>query len=204
MGIATPPPFDNSTVVPTVIQEQTSGPVVAQKAALGITPNDPSATQTFTQVGNQNNLWKYEASSGNPTLDAPLSMTRVAGGEDQESQAWLVFKEDIIQSLPLDVQVGLRTNPSWSVLEHLINHTANLEFGIVNAKNLSETENSQNEALLNSRLPGIITGNMVQEAVNLAEMLKEELKNQLNHPSYDTWMNQINQFESQLRRLPHE
>ena len=216
MGIATPPPYENvvNTPLPTVIQQETTAATDTARQAMGILPS--TTFQSFTDY-NKQDLWKYNSASSHPTL-APLSKTRTAGAEEIEDMGWLSIASSIMAELSKDVQDKLaalhKLTPeqrndayfdnyeSWRALDELIKFAGKTEYFITYASELSRSENLTNEALFNSKFPSIVTENMVKSAQELAEMLKEELRDRLlNHPEKDACTYLLSQFESLIHDL---
>lgn len=214
MGIATPPPYEFNTPIPTVLQQATTAASDIAKQAVGALP--PSPDTTFTDLTNKTTLWKYDSSPGHPTL-APMGNTRVAGANVPDSQ-WQAFVASIVSSLPQDVQAKLaefnqlspeeRNSASfenyddWNALNTLVNVAAQTEFFITFASGLLKSENTTNEAVLNSELPSIVTNHMVQDAEEMAQALKDALKEEINNPEKDACTYLLTQFESLISELP--
>lgn len=214
MGIASTPPFDFNTPLPTPLQQETSGPVNTLREGMGIIPQ---GTMLPFEKMNEHTFLHYQANSNNPMLESPLGMVRTAGSDIAEDMGWMALKNGILESLPPDIQAGLEAlhearkkglsfenEDAWSALDALIDFAARSEYFIVSASRLSRTENAQNEAVLNSQLPGIITSNMAEEAEKLANMVKEDLKTRLNDPEYDACCYLIHQYETLVQELAKE
>ena len=219
MGIATPPPFDNviNTPQPTVIQQETTAATDLARQGLGIVPHN--TFQTFTEV-NKHTLWKYDSNAGKPILP-PLSSNRTGGANEIDDMAWQLLMGAIVATLPQEIQERLanlhKLNPeernsasfdnydSWKALDELIKFAAKSEYFITYASELSRSENLVNESVLNSELPSIVSQNMVKEAEELAEMLKQELKEQLlNHPEKDACTYILSRFEALIQDMPSQ
>lgn len=214
MGIASSPPFDFNTPIPTPLQQETSGPINTLKEGMGIIPQ---GTLLPFEKMNEYSFLHYQTSSGSPTLESPLGMVRTAGSDTADDTGWQALKNGILASLPSDIQTMLeafqeaRKNgasfenyDAWSALDALVDFAAKSEYFIVGSSLLARSENAQNEAVLNSKLPGIITSNMAEEAEKLAEMVKEELKARLNDPEYDACCYLVHQYETLIQQLVKE
>lgn len=214
MSVATPPPYGNvNTPQPTITQLKQTAAELVTGFALGIMPQD--TFQSLADVGRQA-LWKYETSSGHPTL-APTGKERTAGTDDVPDEKWKSYLGGIVNSLPEDVQDKLaamnRLSPEernpvafehyhdWKSLDNLIKYAAKSEYFATYALGLMQKESSRNEAVLNSQLPGIVSNSMAAEAEKLAESVKVELKKHLNNPEYDACSYLVSQYMSLIDQL---
>lgn len=212
MTIGNAPPYDNiQTPTPTVDQQSKTAANLVLNLSLGITQKD--TFQPFTEM-NKAGLWKeYETNMARPTLPQ-ISQSKLSGS-DEKAGEWGAQLANIMQTLPPDVQEKLtelkKLSPDeqnsfpnfkeWKALEAVLNFAAQTEYFMKTTTESSETEASRAESLINSELPSIVSKNMAEQAAQLAEDLKADLKKRLNDPEYDACSYLISQYESLVDKM---
>lgn len=213
MGFALPPTFDSSTTTTQPAFDTTTGTNQQAKLAAGITSAD--TLRPFVEV-DKHNLFHYEANSGHPTL-ASLGQTLLSPIQEQEDNAWQEIAESLIQAAPPAIQEKLgalrnlaieeRNNQSfenfesWNALDKVIMVVSQTVAFITGVHSLSQTEAAKNAAALNSESVSAISSSMADQAQELAESVKEQLKKKLNDPEYDACNYLISQLQTFIPEL---
>ncbi|MCB1114124.1 MAG: hypothetical protein KDK62_05145 [Chlamydiia bacterium] len=217
MSIATDPPNPNvNTPQPTVEQNLHTAANELPKLAMGVVPQD--VLVPFEEMG-KHNVWDYQATSGRPTLP-PAGELRLSEGEITDSNAWQGFAQMLTESLPEPIQMMLtlvrelpeeaRNNASfenyemWAALDEMIGYCGACMAHFEVMKRLMNSENFETEALLNSELASIVSENMVEQAQEMAELLKKEIEKRERDPAFDAVNYLISQYEPLVQKLAEE
>lgn len=218
MTVATDPPNERiNTPQPTIEQNMKTAAHELPKLNMGLVA--PDVLVPFEEVSKHNVWGGYQTSAGHPTL-VPMGQLRVAEEETDKSQAWKGFAEQILKSLPDPIQTRLgalkalspeemngasfQNYDLWAGLNELVNLSGSVVAHLEVAIALMDSENALSEALLNSELASIVADNMAEEAQEMAQLMKEELKKRENDPAFDATNYLISQLQPLVRRLAEE